>query len=238
MPPPSLPSILSLTLFIVNYIGRGDASPNAVRRGPRISMQRRILATLLPQHVAIGNLWRVTETSRARNPERIVVGARPDGDGLGVRAMTAVGELMELRVNDWVQYHSNTYEKWIMARILDLNPDGTVKLDVKDAADLMRVRALLQVEPGDVVQYDSPTFGEWMDAQVREVLPNGLISLDIRDEADPSRIFVPLDVHPSMIRHKKEEGMLEGGGYIEKSEEDLIDFDPILEDSDVEELSG
>jgi len=42
----------------------------------------------------------------------------------------------------------------------------------------------------------------------------------------------------SFVFQKKEEGMLEGGGYIEKSEEDLIDFDPILEDSDVEELSG
>lgn len=238
MPPPSLPSLLPLTLLLANHIGGGDARPTVGRRGLRISMQRRALANLIPQNFAVGNSWRVAETSRVHVPENIVACARPDGDGLGVRAMTAVGELIELRVNDWVQYHSNTYEKWIMARILDLNPDGTVKLDVKDAADLTRVRALPQVQPGDVVQYDSPTFGEWMDAQVREVLPNGLISLDIRDEADPSRIFVPLDVHPSMIRHKKEDGMLEGGGYIEKDDEDLIDFDPILEDSDVEELSS
>mmetsp|Transcript_15622 Transcript_15622/g.29475 ORF Transcript_15622/g.29475 Transcript_15622/m.29475 type:complete len:148 (+) Transcript_15622:431-874(+) len=129
-----------------------------------------------------------------------------------------MGELVELKVNDWVQYHSNTYDKWMMAKILDLNIDGSVKLDIKDSADLTRVRALIQVKAGDKVQYDSPTFGEWMDAHVKEVLPNGLISLDIRDDADPSRIYVPLDVHPSMIRQIKDAGTVEGGGYIATSE--------------------
>jgi len=175
-------------------------------------------------------------SSSSWRPRRLRTRAkRPDGEGLGVRALTAMGELVELKVNDWVQYHSATFDKWMMARILDLNIDGTVKIDIKDSADLGRVRALIQVKPGDAVQYDSPTFGEWMDAHVKEVLPNGLISLDIRDEADPSRIYIPLDVHPSMIRQKIEVGSLEGGGYMNEQATggDYTDFDTTLE-----ELSG
>mmetsp|Transcript_24328 Transcript_24328/g.43157 ORF Transcript_24328/g.43157 Transcript_24328/m.43157 type:complete len:269 (-) Transcript_24328:467-1273(-) len=158
--------------------------------------------------------------------------ATKEGESLGVRSTTAMGDLVELHFNDWVQYHSATYDKWLMARILDLNIDGTVKLDIKDSADLNRVRALVQVKPGDVVQYDSPTFGEWIDAHVKEVLPNGLVSLDIRDDADPSRIYIPLDVHPSMIRQKSDEGVLEGGGYIES--ERFSDMDGL----EIEEVDG
>ncbi|GAB5360362.1 hypothetical protein AAMO2058_000621000 [Amorphochlora amoebiformis] len=157
----------------------------------------------------------------------VLVCAKRQGDALGVRALTSMGDILELKAGDWVQYQSNTYDKWLMAKILDLNHDGSVKLDIKDNADLSRVRALIQVSPGDHVQYDSPTFGEWMDAHVKEVLPNGLVSLDIRDDADPSRIFVPLDVHPSMIRQKVEPGQLKGGGYINTPEDSATDLDGI-----------
>ncbi|GAB5360363.1 hypothetical protein AAMO2058_000621000 [Amorphochlora amoebiformis] len=51
----------------------------------------------------------------------VLVCAKRQGDALGVRALTSMGDILELKAGDWVQYQSNTYDKWLMAKILDVS---------------------------------------------------------------------------------------------------------------------
>ena len=60
-------------------------------------------------------------------------------------AATRAGELpraalSEFRVGQEVEYLSSTYNEWIEGKVLAINADGTLDLDVREAADPSKVR--------------------------------------------------------------------------------------------------
>ena len=86
-------------------------------------------------------------------------------------AATRAGELpraalSEFRVGQEVEYLSSTYNEWIEGKVLAINADGTLDLDVREA----------QVEVGRVV---------WRHVQVEAADPSSVRHVD--DQRSPNR---------------------------------------------------
>lgn len=93
----------------------------------------------------------------------------------------------DLTVGSFVEYHSSSHNTWIPAKVVAVNPDGTLDLDCKPKASRDRIRAGTfrppEYEVGSVVEYWSESQGGWIKARVlRYNAYGGTYDLDCKPE--------------------------------------------------------
>eukprot|EP00466_Bigelowiella_natans_P005573 jgi/Bigna1/138665/aug1.46_g13373 len=92
-----------------------------------------------------------------------------------------------------VEYRSTTNKNWVGCRVVRVNEDGTIDLDIKPNADPKLIRKaskqMLQLyTPGEVVEYRSTTNQNWVECRVVRVNSDGTVDLDIKPNAELKRI--------------------------------------------------
>ncbi|CAK0824138.1 unnamed protein product [Prorocentrum cordatum] len=112
-----------------------------------------------------------------------------------------------------VEYWSTTHGKWLCARVLRANLDGSLDLDCRAGASKGQVRrpdaaarAVLQEAPaqpafsiGELVEYYSTTYNGWVQAVVMAFC-NGLYTLNCKPGVPPERVR-RIDGQPSVQPH-------------------------------------
>eukprot|EP00927_Polykrikos_kofoidii_P035702 TRINITY_DN30246_c0_g1_i1.p1 TRINITY_DN30246_c0_g1~~TRINITY_DN30246_c0_g1_i1.p1 ORF type:complete len:1394 (-),score=280.24 TRINITY_DN30246_c0_g1_i1:389-4510(-) len=99
-------------------------------------------------------------------------------------------------VGEEVEYFGATAGKWIPAKVLAANANGTYNLDCKPDVSTDRIRKSGKSSPadykvGDSVEYFGATAGKWIPAKVLSVNTNGTYSLDCKPDVPPEKIRWP-----------------------------------------------
>lgn len=102
--------------------------------------------------------------------------------------------------NEVVEYFSATQNKYIPAKVLKVNANGTYNLDCKPEVPADKIRKVqgavpqavaggaAQFREGDAVEYFSATQNKYIPAKVMRVNPNGTYNLDCKPEVPPDKI--------------------------------------------------
>jgi len=95
-----------------------------------------------------------------------------------------------------VEYSSGTHGKWIPAKVVAVNANGTYNLDCKPDVPSDRIRKVQAqasatdstFAAGDVVEYYSATQGKWIAAKVLKVKPNNVYDLDCKPDVSSDKV--------------------------------------------------
>ncbi|CAK0893932.1 unnamed protein product, partial [Prorocentrum cordatum] len=119
---------------------------------------------------------------------------KPDAPASRIRRPEHAGGSLEggYDVGDAVEYFGATQGKWIPAKVLRVNGNGTWDLDCKPNVRQDKIRRLLAIDAayaeGDAVEYYGATQGRWVPAKVLKVNPEGTFDLDCKPNVAPGRI--------------------------------------------------
>uniref|UniRef100_A0A7S4VAK9 Guanylate-binding protein N-terminal domain-containing protein n=1 Tax=Alexandrium monilatum TaxID=311494 RepID=A0A7S4VAK9_9DINO len=101
-----------------------------------------------------------------------------------------------------VEYHSTSQGKWIPAKVLTVNPQGTYDLDCKPDVSPEKIRRRAQqplgsggsgsmYKIGDIVEYFGATQSRWVSAKVLKINDSGTYDLDCKPDVLPEKIRRP-----------------------------------------------
>jgi len=102
-------------------------------------------------------------------------------------------ETRQFQEGDMVEYFGATQARWIPAKVLKANANGTYDLDCKPGVPPEKLRALpkLAFSVGDKVEYYSVSLGKWVPAKVLAKNGNGTYDLDCKPQVSPASIRPP-----------------------------------------------
>jgi len=107
------------------------------------------------------------------------------------------------RVGATVEYYSASLNKWIPAKVLSVNADGTYNLDCKPEVTADKIRPAAWQAPGsdngsstsysanDVVEYYATSLSKWIPAKVVSTNTNGTYNLDCKPDVPADRVRMP-----------------------------------------------
>mmetsp|Transcript_18639 Transcript_18639/g.26238 ORF Transcript_18639/g.26238 Transcript_18639/m.26238 type:complete len:323 (+) Transcript_18639:617-1585(+) len=127
------------------------------------------------------------------DPSSVRAAGRGGGAGGGLLLGNIFSASRKYEPGELVEYRSTTNKDWVGCRVVRVNEDGTIDLDIKPNADpkLMRKanKQMRQIyAPGETVEYRSTTNKDWIECRVVRVNNDGSVDLDIKPNADLKRI--------------------------------------------------
>eukprot|EP00929_Paragymnodinium_shiwhaense_P076813 TRINITY_DN39546_c0_g1_i1.p1 TRINITY_DN39546_c0_g1~~TRINITY_DN39546_c0_g1_i1.p1 ORF type:complete len:1572 (+),score=466.03 TRINITY_DN39546_c0_g1_i1:140-4855(+) len=106
-------------------------------------------------------------------------------------APAAAGGASVYKVGDTVEYFGASLNKWIPAKVLAVNPNGTYDLDCKPGVGMDKIRPIpsgVVYSVGDMVDYYGASQGRWISAKVTRVNPSGTYDLDCKQDVAKDKI--------------------------------------------------
>eukprot|EP00931_Biecheleriopsis_adriatica_P024396 TRINITY_DN15211_c0_g5_i1.p1 TRINITY_DN15211_c0_g5~~TRINITY_DN15211_c0_g5_i1.p1 ORF type:complete len:1317 (+),score=357.26 TRINITY_DN15211_c0_g5_i1:128-4078(+) len=126
--------------------------------------------------------------------------------GLGTQTLTSGGPAFS--VGDSVEYFGASQQRWIPAKVLTVNANGSYDLDCKPAVPPEKIRrpqgassslgtgtvssSVSEHKDGDKVEYFSATQGRWIPATVLSVNASGNYDLDCKPDVPGSKVRKPV----------------------------------------------